>query len=141
MTDIRFHVYVPDNLAYSIRLIRKSLSVGARLCVLASTAERKLLSQRLWAAAATEFVPHAVAGESPLPTLARSAVVIATDPADVDHHDALLNLLPEVPYGFERFDRLIEVVGTTEEAVAAGRARWRYYQSRGYSISKHEVPA
>jgi DNA polymerase III subunit chi len=141
MTDIRFHVYVVDRVAYGARLVRKSLSVGTRLCVLADERDRLALSRHLWAMRPADFVPHALAGLSAAETIVRSPVVIGSTSADVLHHDALLNLLPEVPLGFERFDRLIEVVGTDEAEVVAGRARWRHYRARGYPLAKHEVTA
>lgn len=141
MTDIKFHVQVGDRLAYSTRLVRKSLSVGAKLCVLASEAEARALSQRLWSERQADFVPHAVAGVSAAATCAASAVVIGSSVADVEHHEVLLNLLPDVPAGFERFDRLIELVGQDDADKTAGRRRWRHYQSRGYSLSTYEVQA
>jgi DNA polymerase-3 subunit chi len=55
------------------------------------------------------------------------------------HQDVLLNLDAEVPTGFERFTRVIEVVGADDEERAHSRARWKYYQQRGYPIVRHDL--
>ena len=51
----------------------------------------------------------------------------------------LVNLDNLVPPGFERFDRVIELVGTGEDERLAARARWKHYASRGYAIVRHDV--
>jgi DNA polymerase-3 subunit chi len=130
---------VTDRLAYSARLVRKSLAVGSRLCVLAAQAEARTLSQHLWSARSTDFVPHALAGQSSEATLESSYIVIGASVTVVSHHEVLLNLLPEVPAGFERFDRLIELVGVDGADRAAGRLRWKHYQSRGYPLRTHSA--
>jgi len=43
--------------------------------------------------------------------------------------------------GFERFERLIDVVGQEPAEREAGRERWRHYQSRGYTITRHDLGA
>jgi DNA polymerase-3 subunit chi len=139
MTDIKFHIDVPERVTYGARVVRKSLALGARLCVVAHSAEAQALSQHLWSVRPTEFVPHAIVGQSNAATIAASQVVIATSLSEVDHHDVLLNLLAEVPMGFERFGRLIELVGHDESDRLSARQRWRHYQSRGYPITTHRA--
>ena len=39
--------------------------------------------------------------------------------------------------GFERFERLIDIVSSDEADKLAGRARWRHYKDRGYAIRTH----
>jgi DNA polymerase-3 subunit chi len=51
----------------------------------------------------------------------------------------LVNLGPAAPEGFESFAKVIELVSTDDDAVAAGRQRWKHYASRGYTIKHHEV--
>ena len=46
-----------------------------------------------------------------------------------------------MPAGFERFERLIELVGTGEADRAHARTRWRHYAERGYQIKRHDVAA
>ena len=53
----------------------------------------------------------------------------------------LLYLGDTVPVGFERFERLIELVGTDEVDRTQARQRWRHYADRGYAIQRHDVKA
>ncbi len=54
------------------------------------------------------------------------------------HHEVLLNLHSDVPEGFGRFDRLVEVVSAQDEADRAqARTRWSHYASRCYAIARH----
>ncbi|MNT94878.1 DNA polymerase III subunit chi [compost metagenome] len=56
------------------------------------------------------------------------------------HHEVLLNLGAEVPEGFGRFEKLIEVVSAhDEEDRGLARNRWRHYASRGYAIVRHDL--
>ena len=52
---------------------------------------------------------------------------------------ALLNLGSAVPEGFERFERLIEVVTVQEEERQLGRRRWKHYAERGYAIKSEDL--
>jgi DNA polymerase-3 subunit chi len=45
-----------------------------------------------------------------------------------------VNLGANLPARFERFERLIDIVGSDEADKLAGRARWRHYKDRGYAI-------
>ena len=49
----------------------------------------------------------------------------------------LVNLGAELPARFERFERLIDIVGSDDADRQAGRARWRHYKDRGYAIRTH----
>ena len=69
-----------------------------------------------------------------------SPVLLAVDARSSAHHEVLLNLNTEVPEGFGRFDRLVEVVSAHDEADRAeARSRWRHYASRGYAITRHDL--
>ena len=53
--------------------------------------------------------------------------------------ELLLNLGAECPPHFARFERLLEVVATDEAEREAARARYRFYQARGYRITSHDL--
>jgi DNA polymerase-3 subunit chi len=93
----------------------------------------------LWTWPAIGFVPHALAHD-PLavetPVLIGGEDVCATKPAGVD---ILLNLAGECPPHFERFERLLELVGAQDEEKKSGRERYRFYRDRGYPITNHDL--
>lgn len=48
--------------------------------------------------------------------------------------EELINLAPEVPHFFSRFERTLEVIYQQEPTRAIGRERYKYYQCRGYPL-------
>ncbi len=139
MTEIAFHFNAPDKLDYACRLVRKAVASGARLVV---TGERDLLSRldvALWTFSPLEFLPHCRAGADAA-MLAASPVVLAESPQGTPHQHVLVNLGAAVPQGFERFERLIEVVAQADEADRQdARGRWKHYADRGYAITRHDL--
>ncbi len=137
MTEVAFHFGAPNKLEYAGRLLRKAVGRGARLVVLGSHELVRRLDSHLWAQSPTEFLAHCLDGD---PLASRSPVVLATAlQADWPADRVLLNLSDVVPHGFERFDRVIEVVSHDEEDRMAARARWKHYAQQGIAIQKHDL--
>lgn len=138
MTDVAFHVNVSDRMAYSCRLLRKAYLSGARVAVTAEPNAMIELDRMLWSFSPTDFVPHVlVMGESEH-DMALSPILLIDALAACGHRDVLLNLGREVPDKFEDFERVIEVVADDQEALLAGRQRWRHYATRGFAPIKHD---
>lgn len=138
MTEVQFHVNLPDKLHYACRLLRKAQASGARLGVLGPPDVLNELDLALWRFSATDFVAHCRADAQPA-MRAASPIVLAEDCAALDDPMVLLNLGREPPAGFERFARLIELVGADPEDLAQGRLRWRHYAERGYAPARHDA--
>jgi DNA polymerase-3 subunit chi len=66
-------------------------------------------------------------------------VVLADSARGTPHQDVLLNLGAAVPDGFERFERLIELVSGEPGDRQQARARWKHYADRGYAITRHDI--
>jgi DNA polymerase-3 subunit chi len=139
MTEVAFHFNVPDKWDYVCRLLRKAAAKGSRVAVTGDAAALQHVDGQLWCLSPTDFVPHCAAASADAATLAASPVVFCAAPELAPHHEVLLNLGAGVPPGFERFERLIEVVGGSDEDKAQSRGRWKYYQDRGYSIRRHDL--
>lgn len=142
MTDVAFHVNVPNPTAYACRLVRKAYLHGLTVVVLAESRGLASLDAQLWAMRPTEFVPHGRLGDAP-GVFARSSVVLVDAMAQVPEraYGALLNLTAEVPVGYRTFGRLFEVVSMAEGDLQAARRRWRIYQEDGLTPSRHEIGA
>ena len=69
--------------------------------------------------------------------LAATPIVLALDASRLPHTQVLLHMGQNVPEGFERFERLLELVSQDETDRASARQRWRHYASRGYAIEQH----
>jgi DNA polymerase-3 subunit chi len=137
MTTIDFYTHVDDALDVAAKLVAKAYAQHGRVRVLTpDRATTEALDRRLWIQPATGFLPHcrlssACAAETP---------VIVDDLLEHDGPAAVLvNLHPEPPPFFSRFDRLAEIVGRDAESAAAGRVRFRFYRERGYELRAHNL--
>ena len=141
MTEIAFHFNAPDKLAYACRLLRKAVSSGAQVVVTGDPPSLSALDTQLWTFAALEFVPHCRA-DSPVEQRLASLVILSADlhdPTALPHHQVLVNLGHEVVAGYERFERVIEVVTLDDADRQWARQRWKHYADRGYSITRHDL--
>lgn len=139
MTEVAFHFNAPDKLSYACRLLRKAVGSGAKVMVTGEPAMLRELDVNLWTFAAVEFVPHCYAPVSSPDVVAASPVVLADTTADAPHQNVLVNLGASIPEGFERFERLIEVVTPGEDDRRQARVRWKHYADRGYAIVRHDL--
>ena len=138
MTDIAFHFNAPDKLSYSWRLLRKIYLSGATVAVTAEPEVLAELDTLLWSFAAAEFIPHCMAGAPPQ-TVAVTPIFLAAALDGTSARAVLVNLGAGVPDGFEKFDRLIEVVSLSSDDLQAGRLRWKDYAARGYRSKMYDL--
>jgi DNA polymerase III subunit chi len=139
MTEIAFHVNAPDKLDYACRLLRATQKKSAQVLVLGQMDALKSLSAKLWALTPTEFLPHCLADASD-EVIAQSPIILSAElPSSTADSQVLLNLGAVLPAGFERFERLIELVGQDVVDLQAARTRWKHYKDRGYALSRYDV--
>lgn len=138
MTEVAFHFNAPDPVAYVCRLLRKAVSSGAKLVVTGSPDTLEQLDVALWTFSPIDFVPHCSLA-SDARVLAASPVILAPSTHSVPHQQVLLNLGHRVPDGFERFERVIEVVGLDDEGRQFARSRWKHYTEQGHAITRHDL--
>ena len=137
MTSIDFYFNAPDRLQVACRLAGKALAQKQRLLVYAPDAETASgIDRMLWTWPAVGFVPHCAVHDR---LAAETPVLIGAGEEIPEGCELLLNLGADCPPHFERFARLLEIVSTDEQEKQAGRARYRYYQERGYKISSHDL--
>jgi len=141
MTEVMFHFNAPDKVGHACRLLRKAVGTGAKVVVTADGALLRELDVALWTFSALEFIPHCMGSSAEPAVLAASPVVLTDSARSSPHQQVLVNLGASVPEGFERFERLIEVVTTEDEDRQRGRQRWKHYADRGYAITRHDLAA
>ena len=137
MTQIDFYTHVEDKLKTACTLAAKAFARGLRLTVYCpdpETAHR--LDRLLWTTPATGFLPHCGPDD---PLAAETPVIIDCGGDNLLHDQVLLNLRPEWPPFFSRFQRLIEIVGLEDADRAGARERFRFYRDRGYEIRTHDL--
>jgi len=138
MTAIAFHFNASDRLAYACRLLRKAVASGAKIVVTGSPDALQQLDIMLWVFSATDFVPHCqLASDATL--VAASPVIMAASTEAAPYQEVLLNLGDQVPNGFEKFERVVEIVTLDEEDRQSARSRWKQYADAGYAITRHDL--
>jgi DNA polymerase-3 subunit chi len=138
MTEVAFHFNAPDPVAYACRLLRKAVSCGAKIVVTGDADTLQALDSALWVFSTLDFVPHCFI-ESDAGIVAASPVILAPSVESVPHQQVLLNMGHLVPDGFERFERVIELVGLDDEDRLHARNRWKHYIDKGYAITRHDL--
>ncbi len=165
MTEISFHFNAPDKVAYACRLLRKAVNSGAQVVVTAPPETLASLDTMLWTLSPLDFIAHCFADANaalvsaspvllgmPMAKPQGQGTAFALESARADAQSitstnvtakppVLVNLGDTVPEGFERFERLVEVVGGSEEDRACARDRWKHYAHRGYAITRHDLAA
>ncbi len=139
MTEVTFHFNVSDPIAYASRLVRKAAGAGARVVVTGHGELLQRLDQELWTASPTDFFPHCHAGSAEAHVVAASPVVLVDSARTAPHQEVLVNLGGRVPEGFERFERLNEVVSQDDDDRQQARGRWKHYADRGYAIRRYDA--
>lgn len=136
MTRIDFYRYAQDKQHYACRLAAKA-SRSNKVVVYSPDPEvLDRFDKALWTFQATGFVPH-VRATSPL--AAETPVILSSSDDGLPHHDVLLNLADEWPPFFATFDRLLEIVGVDGPDKELARARYVFYQKRGYDIRVNDI--
>lgn len=119
------------------RLADKAFRLGHRIYVLAADAEHSRgLDQLLWTFSAGSFIPHALnsdAADTQLP------VLVGHDDPPAAHEDVLITLAARVPDCFPRFQRVAEVVGSSDADKRQARERFRLYRERGCDLHTHNL--
>ncbi len=139
MTEIDFHFNAPDKVHHACRLLRKAVGKhDTRLVVVADGEMLDALDAALWDLSPVDFVPHCRGNSAPHVVARSPVVLLGAEMGAPPHRQVLVNLGNALPVGFERFDRLIDIVSSNTEDRQLARARWRHYADRGYAIKRHD---
>jgi len=119
------------------RLADKAYNLGHTVYLLtASEVQAAVLDDLLWTFRQDSFIPHErypLAGEESSPVL-----IGATLPAEVNRQ-VLINYTDGLPEGFERFERVVELVDSQPEVLAKSRERFRQYREKGLTPETHKL--
>lgn len=139
MTKVDFYILDSaqplDALQYCCRLAEKALKKGLRIYIhCRSPDQASELDDLLWFFNAESFVPHALKNAQSL-----DRVVIGSDAEAPEAAELLINLAPEIPDFFSRFQRVGEIVCQEQSWLLPSRNRYRFYKDRGYPMKTHKI--
>jgi DNA polymerase-3 subunit chi len=137
MTRIEFFFNVEDKLQKVAELSEKAVMKGRRLMLFAPDEDTvRAIEGRLWSQSPTSFLPHCDTAHE---LAAETPIILDWQPADLPHHDVLVNLQADYPPFFSRFTRLIEIVGQDEQDKVRARVRYKFYRDRGYEMRSFDA--
>lgn len=137
MTQVDFYSNASDKLDLARRIAQKAWQQNKSVMV--HSQDESVLSQLdtlWWNIGPSNFLPHTLAHAV---HAAITPIVLGDNIGNLPHCDVLINLSAQTPVFFSRFERLIEIVSTLDEDKQAARARWRFYQERGYTLHNHNM--
>lgn len=137
-SEIAFHFNVADKIPYLCRLLRKVTQAEKRVQVCGPRDFLSQLDAALWTFAADSFLAHSHLG-APEQVSKRSPIVLGEQPNAHLGSDVLVNCHAQVPGLLASFDRVIEVVGLSEEERLPARDRWRAYSAMGCRLVRHDA--
>ncbi len=119
------------------KLTHKAFRLQHRIYILAASPEEAAhLDKLLWTFSAGAFVPHALLTEEQEYEV---PVLIGEQDPPEKCRDVLISLTATVPQCFERFQRVVDVVGPSEAARERARERFRLYRDRGCTVQTHNL--
>lgn len=137
MTRIGFYILrAPEPHAFVCRLCQQLTRRGQRVYVhAADELQVQHIDEALWTERPESFIPHDVLGTS---EDAQTLVLIGHAEPPEHQAEILINLAPEVPLFFSRFERVAEIIPSNDSMKAAGRKRFQFYRDRGYQLDTYQ---
>lgn len=110
------------------------------LVVTDSVDATKELDRVMWSFNDTSFLAHDRLDADTLLTAIQIGEHDSVDAKVLEQDfDVLINLSNRVPLFNHSFLRIAEVVEAEEDAIVAGRARYKSYQSEGFELKTHQI--
>jgi DNA polymerase-3 subunit chi len=120
---------------FACRLARKAFLLGHRVHIHTPDDEAtRELDALLWTFEGSSFLPHGTDVNDP-----DTPITVHACATPEDHCGVLINLAASIPEYFGRFERIADVVGSSEAERATGRERYRFFKERGYPLQHHEI--
>lgn len=137
MTKVDFYTGSTDKLRTACQLSHKAMQHELHTVIsLPDLASCDALDKLLWQYPDTAFIPHARCGA---PDANQVPVILSHDNDTFPYYDMLISLHDACTPFFSRFERVAEIVGTSEEESRRGRERFKFYRDRGYELRHFDL--
>lgn len=124
---------------FACRLTEKAYQLGHRIYIHeADRLQAQRMDDLLWTFRQGSFVPHALINTE---DASAAPVLIGYGDEPEGPLDLLINLCPEAPRFFMRFQRVAEIIDSGKDERQAGRQRYRYYREQDCSLETHDINA
>jgi DNA polymerase-3 subunit chi len=137
MTEISFYFNVPNREHALCQLVSKALAKHLSINILTSSqAAASALDGLLWEVPQTGFLPHCLADDA---IAADTPILLDYRPELLPVRDVLFNWTNGLAPGFERYQRVMEVVSLDDEARTLARERWKAYVAQGFKPTSFDM--
>ena len=144
MTHVDFYILDSDSdearLLLACKIVDKATQRDHHVYVHStSEAEAQKLDELLWTFSQGSFIPHLVVRTELGAPPPEPVLIGINNPPGPGRWDVLVNLAPDVPEFFSRYERVAEVVDANTTRREQSRERYRFYRDRGYPLNTHHV--
>ena len=144
MTQVDFYILESDSddarLRVACRIADKAMQQNQHVFINStSDAQARQLDELLWTFSQGSFVPHRIVRHDTDAAPQEPVVIGLQQHPRCERWDVLINLAPEVPEFFSRYERVAEVVDGDPTRREQSRERYRFYRDRGYKLDTHQV--
>lgn len=140
MTQIDFYSGASDKLLVACRLSEKVIQQAIRMMIyIPDSSLLNRFDKLLWTFSPVSFIPHCYCGDRVANVTPVILIGGSEETQQIVPYEVLLNLHDEVPPVYDRFKRVIEIVGNVPEDKIVARKRYRFYQEQGLSVHHHKL--
>ncbi|WP_239324368.1 DNA polymerase III subunit chi [Snodgrassella gandavensis] len=143
MATTTFYTHITDPVSFTCRLTQKVYKSGASVLIwLEDESSMSRFDHALWSFQATSFIPHEIWSPQQPQPITGQLVLLAygTDLPAIQKDWVVINLAdvywcdaPQLP------ERVLELVSTDLDEIAAARQRFRTYRDAGFIIEHHDM--
>lgn len=141
ITRVDFAFGAPDRWRAACQVVARHHKAGHEVIVYCALAEPlRAFDTLLWGFEPTAFIPHVMADD---PKAAQTPILLTPQPLAPEQAGKpgawLLNLDTDCPPMAGQYQRILEIVSTSEDDTAAARVRWREYKQLGFELVGHDL--
>lgn len=133
-----FYTHVANIEDFVCRLIRTVYDSHTPICICCRNEEQMtLLDQKLWINIADSFLAHDILQDKD--THASIVLLVAEQNFNQYPYPTVLNLADKPCIDDVQVTRVLEIVGSSDIALAAARNRFRIYRDSGFKLEHHKM--
>lgn len=95
-----------------------------------------IMDDLLWTFRDISFLPHEIFQTDATTT---ASITLGHDKYYPESAEVIINLADNIPDNIEHFNRIVEIVGGSEERKMQARQRYREYRKQNYEIHDHQI--
>ncbi|WP_274584469.1 DNA polymerase III subunit chi [Neisseria leonii] len=139
MSEATFYTHVVGLQSFVARLCRRALSADSRVLIWTDSESEALEWDRvLWQIPPESFLPHETVSDGRLPDDVPVLIGSGSLPESSGGR-AVLNLSRQIWHGAGETVRVLEIIGSGEDELAAARNRFAAYRRQGFTLTHHNM--